>query len=384
MLGVNFSSGIFSAYLKSFGASEIIISVGAAALYITRGTSSIMIDKLSKMIPFKKIFIIAFIGSAVSTILFTIPHDPLTIAVLRTVQGVFSGLYWVLINIYAVSLGVKTFDKFKNLSSVTIFLNIGGFAGAVLSGKIASEYSAHTSFYIGTVILIIGAIICLYLKDIESKNTRSEEFTNAPLFDRERLILVIAVVSSCINAYINLGIPLFILHLGGSYKEIGTTTGMGILAAAAIVGASPWIKKKYSYSTIVKVNYLLITVNLFAVFYFKSILVIYFLQSILMGISALDRNIWYSVLHDNSKNYNKSIGLLRGVIDYYGAFLFIVYGYIIHVFGHYVVVSVIVITAIILTLIVSHLKQLQFLKKTKHLHIHGAAHFNHVLHRLHA
>lgn len=382
ILGVNFSSGIFSAYLKAFGATELIISLGAAALYLTRGTSSILIDKLSHKVSFKNLFIIAFLGSAISTYLFMLSHDPAINALLRTVQGIFSGLYWVLINIYAISLGSNSFEKFKNLSSVTIFLNIGGFIGCIVSGMIASKYSVYTSFYIGIVILLAGAFVCLFLDNIKSGNETKSHSGHNPIYGRERLILIVAVLTSSINAYVNIGIPLFILQLGGSYREIGITAGLGIVTSAIIIGFAPWLRKRFPYRTIIKVDYSLIILCLIAVFYFKKISLIYILQSILMGICALERNLWYAILHEYSKNYNKAIGILRGFIDYFGAILLLLYGYLIGTLGTIPVAVCIVFVAMMILTFVLNYKNLLFLKYKKSLIIKNPTQFYHALHRI--
>lgn len=162
MFGISFTYGIFSAFLKSFGASAFIISLSSSALYITRGTSNIFFNKLSKRFSFRNLFISAFIGSAVNTMLFMFPHSPVILSLLRMLQRLFSGFFWVLINIYSISLGSKSFDKLKNLSSVTIFTNLVGFLGSTLSRKIAADYSPYVSFLISTATLLIGAIACLF------------------------------------------------------------------------------------------------------------------------------------------------------------------------------------------------------------------------------
>lgn len=310
-----------------------------------------------------------------------IPHSPISVALLRTAQGIFSGLYWVLINVYAISLGKNSFEKFKNLSSVTIFLNIGGFIGCIISGFIASKYSAYASFYVGIAILIFGAFISLYLPHINNGDKPEHTDTHAPIFGRERLVLTVAILTSVINSYVNIGIPLFILQLGGSYKEIGITTGLGIAAIAIIVGFSPILRKRFSYRTIMKVDYILIILSLFSVFYFKNIKYIYFLQAILMGVCGLERNLWYAILQEHSKHYNKSIGILRGYIDYFGAFLLLLYGYTIDTFGAIPVALCTGIFAMIIITFILTYEGLSFLKYKKNILIKHIAPFESILHR---
>jgi MFS family permease len=381
MLGLNLSTGFFSAYLKSLGATALIISLGSSALYVTRGSASILIDKLSKIISFKRLFILSFIGSAISTMLLLSSFNPVIVALLRTFQGIFSGIYWVMINIYAIHFGSSNSSKFKNLTSVTMFINLGGFIGSIAGGKLAEAFSPNLCFYLGTIILIIGAIVSLKLEDIKSKNKQSEKVDkNLHTTAREKLIIIFAILSSTMYSYISIGIPLFILQLGGSYKEIGITSGLGIGAGVLILSIAPIIKKYLSYGSIIKIDYILIMANLSAIFYFKSIFLIYFLQSVLIGIVALERNLWYSILHDHSNNYNKSIGILRGFMDYFGMVLFLIYGFFIEYFGATnVAMTVVCITFIFLMLMIFS-RRLKFLKTSKAVHIHGVCQYNHMLH----
>lgn len=383
MLGVNFSSGIFSAYLKYLGATQIIISVAAAALYITRGSSSLMINKLSKIVSLRFLFWVAFLGSAISTLAFTIPSNPLIVSLLRTLQGIFSGIYWVLINVYAFSYAKDSFSKFKNLSSVTIWLNIGGFLGCMLGGRVASQYSPILCFYIGSIILLIGSIFCLGLKDQRSENQQKEKISISTLTKKEKLIITFGILTSILNTYIGLGIPLYILELGGSYAEIGTITALGILSTSFVVGISPWIRKRFSYKTLMQSNYITIIITLTAIFYFKSIFLIYFLQCILTAVGALERNLWYGALQEYCSDFNHSIGLLRGVTDYFGVFLFLLYGFIIQKFSSITMAVIIGLFTFALFCIITFNKKIAFLGHKKAIHINGfTEHFDHTLHRI--
>lgn len=382
MLGVNFSSGIFTAYIKAIGGTELIISIGMASLYLTRGTTSIFVDKLSKKIPYKTLFVIAFLGSAISSLIFVIPSSPTVVAAFRAIQGIFSGLYWVLINIYAVSLASSSLDKFKNLSSVTIWLNLGGFISCYLTGKVASIFSPTISFYIGSIILLVGAFISLRLKDISNNHMEIERSSKNNFSGKEKIIIFFAIISSSVYAYISIGIPLFILQLGGSYAEIANTTALGILSTAAIIALAPKIKERFAYRTIMKFDYCLIITSIFLIFYFKNIFLIYFFQAILIGTSALERNLWYGVLQDNSSNFNKSISTLRGLIDYFGVILFVLYGFLIQTFGSVPIAITVGGTCLIFMLLLN-LKKLHFLKSKNPIHINGVIHhFDHILHRI--
>jgi len=366
MFGVNFSQSIFSAYLKSLGAVEIIISIGAAALYVTRGTTSILVNKISNKISFKKLFFITFIGSAISSILIGIPTNPLITASLRMLQGMFSGLYWVLINIYAANLGTKYISKFKNLSSVSIFLNLGGFLGSIMSARIASTYSPHLSFYIGFSILFLSSFITLFLKDIKNQIIKNDNISRSVFIPKqEKTIIRIALLGSFVFAFINIGVPLFVLKIGGSYTEIGYMTGYGILGAAIVLGISPKIKMKYTYKQIIRTDYILILLNLFLIFYTRNMYVIYISQAVLMSLVALERNLCFAVLQEVSKNFNKSVGVLRGYMDYLGALILVTYGLLIQLYGAQNIFVLVALQIFIILYVVVFSKKAKFLSRNK-------------------
>jgi len=93
--------------------------------------------------------------------------------------------------------------------------------------------------------------------------------------------------------------------------------------------------------------------------------VIYISQAVLMSLVALERNLCFAVLQEVSKNFNKSVGVLRGYMDYLGALILVTYGLLIQLYGAQNIFVLVALQIFIILYVVVFSKKAKFLSRNK-------------------
>ena len=180
MLSLGIITPILPLYAKSMKATNIQLGIIFSGFALSRGIFAPIIGKYSDHHGRKNLIVIGLIFFIILSICFALASSPLTLTIIRVVQGFSSILVTPVAQAYIGDITPKGKEgNYMNLFFMAFFA--GQAAGPYFGGYLTDQFNIRTPFYVMAILSLLALILILFLVP-ESSATKKSDKKDEPVF----------------------------------------------------------------------------------------------------------------------------------------------------------------------------------------------------------
>ncbi|NLW16828.1 MAG: MFS transporter [Firmicutes bacterium] len=122
-LAMTSAGGILSVYLRTLGGSELLVGISFAWFSLVRGLTSLCCGQITDRLGRSSLLSLSLAGFGAASLAYAVAQNPVQIAILRVVQGLAAGLYWVVI-LCMVADASGPDERLQNMTIFNIYIAI--------------------------------------------------------------------------------------------------------------------------------------------------------------------------------------------------------------------------------------------------------------------
>ncbi len=280
-LGLYLFVPIFPVYAQSMGASLPIVGVVIASYafpqLLFRIPMGIYYDSMKRRKPMIAMAMIAVSAGALGL---GLAPNVTFLCMARIITGI-GGATWVAFTIYMTS-----YYSHKSSARAIGHINfVNGIAlvTATFSGGVIAEYwSPRHTFFIASLLAIVGLVILLIGREPAVQSTSNMSFASFRKVVSSRLLLVVSFMGVLLQFAMFAGIfgfiPIYAARIGASSADLGIITTVALAAAAVAALLVISVAERIGYTTTIVIGSIFVAVALVAVPFVRSIPVLVAVQ----------------------------------------------------------------------------------------------------------
>ncbi len=240
MLSLGIITPILPLYAKSMNASNIQLGLIFSGFALSRGIFAPIIGQFSDQHGRKNLIVIGLILFIILSVCFVFASSPLTLTVIRIIQGFSSVLVTPVTQAYIGDITPKGKEgKYMNLFFMSFFA--GQAAGPYLGGYLTDQFNIQTPFYVMAVLSLMALVLIIFFvpESLAVKKNKKEEApvfkSLSPVFKDKPMLGIMTYMST--RGFYRWGFNTFFPVL--AVKSVSmSTTNIGLILSAYMLSGS--------------------------------------------------------------------------------------------------------------------------------------------------